>query len=452
MFKDFRGYLDYLEKQDKLLRVQKEVDTRFEIAAGIRKISDNDGPALLFENIREYPDWRVAGGVYATQKLIALALGLPIDADEESMVKHYLDCFEKRVKPKPVASGPVKEVIIKGDDIDLTKLPVPIFSELDSGHFLTAGVEVSKHPETGIQNVSIARRKILGKDRTAILAQEPQQLGMLVTAAEKKGQGLPVATVIGAEPSFTIASVCRPPLGVDETYIAGAFRGEPVEVVKCETIDVEVPANAEIVIEGVTIPHERAVDGPFGEFPGNYITLIGEPVSNVPVVKVTAITMRKNPIFQVMLTGMPMTENHTLKKWSYTASAYQLINKIADLKALNLTPGGTAHYHIIVAINKKDDLEPKNIIDTLVNAHLGLTYVMVVDDDIDVYDPADVEWAMATRMWADEDIIVIPGVPRAEGVSKFAGSKLGIDATAPLKDRQWYVKAKVPGVEKVDYV
>ena len=158
MFKDFRGYLDYLEKQDKLLRVQKEVDTRFEIAAGIRKISDNDGPALLFENIRDYPDWRVAGGVYATQKLIALALGLPIDADEESMVKRYLDCYEKRVKPKPVAGGPVKEVIIKGDDIDLTKLPVPIFSELDSGHFLTAGVEVSKHPETGIQNVSIARR------------------------------------------------------------------------------------------------------------------------------------------------------------------------------------------------------------------------------------------------------------------------------------------------------
>lgn len=346
----------------------------------------------------------------------------------------------------------MKEVIIKGDDVDLTKLPVPIYSELDAGPYLTAGVEVGKHPGTGIQNVSMHRRLILDKNRTTILARVPQHLGMMITAAENEGKSLPIATVIGVEPAFTIASNSQAPEGIDETYIAGGFRGSPMELVKCETIDVEVPANAELVIEGVTIPHERAIDGPFGEFPGNYITMIGEPRTEAPVIRVTAITMRKEPIFQAMLTGMPVTENHVLKKWAHTAGFYQVISSIADIRAMNLTPGGTVQYHMVVAISKKNDLEPGNIINALLNARHGPTYVVVVDDDINVYDPADVEWALATRMWANEDVVVIPALPTAKGISKFTGVKLGINATAPLKERRWYQKVNVPGVERVDYV
>ena len=209
MINDFREYLKHLEENGKLLRVKKEVDTRFEIAAGIRKTSDIDGPALLFENIKGCPGWRVAGGIYATQKLMALALGLPIGADEQAIIDRYLDYGEKQVKPKLVATGPVKEVIIKGEDIDLTKLPVPIYSELDVGPFLTAGVEIAKHHRTGVQNVSIHRRLILGKNRTGISAPQAQHLGMLITAAEKEGQGLAVATVMGTDPSLVIAASVR---------------------------------------------------------------------------------------------------------------------------------------------------------------------------------------------------------------------------------------------------
>jgi 2,5-furandicarboxylate decarboxylase 1 len=445
VFKDFRDYLNHLEENGKLLRVKKEVNLRFEVAAGIRKISDTDGPALLFENIRDFPGWTVAGGLFGTQKLMALALGLPIDADDEAIVQRYLQCDQKQVKPKLVRTGPVKELIFTGKDVTLTKLPVPIYSELDSGPYLTAGVEIGRDHRTGIQNTSIHRRQIIGKDRTAILARGIQHLGKMIVEAEADGRGLQIATVIGAPPELIIASQAEAPDGVDEASIAGALRGEPLEVVKCETIDVEVPANAEIVIEGVTIPNERFLDGPFGEFPGNYITLLGESQSKVPVIQVTAITMRKNPIFLAMLTGTPMTENHYLKKWALVAAAYRAINGVTDVKAINYTPGGAAGYHLILSISKKEDSEVKKVIDALAKVRHGPKYGVIVDDDINVYDPVDVEWALATRMKADKDIIILHGVPPAPG-------RVFIDATAPLKDKKWYQKVRVPGADKVDYL
>jgi UbiD family decarboxylase len=450
MCKDFRGHLEFLEENGKLLKVRKEVDIRFDIAAGTRKISDTDGPALLFENVMGFPEWRVASGVFATQKLVALALGLPADTSEQTIINRYLECDQKRIKPRLVTKGPVKEVIIKGDEVDLTKLPIPIYSELDAGPYLTAGVEVSKHPRTGIQNVSIHRRLILDKNRTTILAFPPQHLGQMIEAAEKEGYGLPIATVIGVEPAVALASCVRAPEGVDETEIAGAIQGAPVEVVNCETIDVTVPAHAEIVIEGVVLPNERALCGPFGEFPGNYITMTGSLQREAPVIKVTAITMRKKPIFQGMLTGVPVTENHTLKKWSNAASTYRFISEFANVRALNFTPGGACHYHLVVAINKKDDQEPKRIIDSLLHARYTPSLVIVVDDDINVYDPVEVEWALATRMNPAKDI-TITSVDISQQDARSI-SRWGIDATVSGKEKQYYKKIKVPGIEKVDYV
>ena len=447
MFKDLRGFLDYLEGKGKLLRVQKEVDVRFEIAAGIRKASDTEGPALFFENIKGFPGWKIAGGVFATQQHLALALGLPAEADEESILKRYLEWDEKQIAPKLVGMGPVKEVIVKGEDVDLTKLPIPIYSGLDAGPYLAAGVEIAKDPATGIQNASMHRRMILDKNRTSILAKEHQHLGRMLATAEEKGRGLGIATVVGAPPALAIASQIEAPFGVDETCIAGALRGEPLEMVKCETIDVDVPADAEIVIEGISLPQERALDGPFGEFQGNYITLVGETRTETPVIKVTAITMRRNPIAQAMLTGFPfpMTENHLLKKWAQAAAAYREAGKFADVKAVNVPIGGTGQLHLVVAIDKKSDEEAKNLLKTLLGTLRRPRHVVIVDGDINVYDHMAIEWAIATRVQADKDIIIIP-----PGPSPFA--KWGIDATMPLEDRKWYERIKVPGVEQVDYI
>jgi 2,5-furandicarboxylate decarboxylase 1 len=261
---------------------------------------------------------------------------------------------------------------------------------------------------------------------------------------------LPIATVIGVEPAFTLASCIGAPEGVDETEIAGAIQRTPIEMIKCETIDVTVPANAEIIIEGITVPDERVPCGPFGEFSGNYITLFGALTREVHVIEVTAITMRKDPIFQAMLSGMPITENHTLKNWSYAATEYRVINKLADVKALNLTPGGCYFYHLVVAINKRDDEEPKKIIESLLFARHGPTLVIVVDDDINIYDPFEVEWAIATRVSPTRDITIFPGVINQQGTR--GPGKWGIDATVPCNEKEFYEKIRIPGMENVDYI
>lgn len=465
MIRDLRGWLDHLEQQKMLVRVKKEVATEHEIAAGIRKTSDINGPALLFENIKGYPGWRMSAGVFATRKLMALALGVP--EDEDRMFRRYREFDQKRIKPKLVDTGPVKEIVIKGDDIDLTRLPFCTYCEKDGAPYLTAGVEIAKHPETGLQNASIHRRVLISKNELGLSAPPVHHLGMIIAAAEARGEGVGVATVLGAHPALTIASQVRAPMGVDEIEIAGAIIGEPMDVVRCETIDVEVPAHAEVVIEGVTVPGITAPDGPFGEYPGNYISLdnftasSGSPVARTAVVKVTAITMRENPIFGAMLTGMPMTENHILKKWSMANAIYRQACTVSlydeDIVGVNLTAGGNACSHAVISIRKRTEAMPRDLIYTLLATRFLTNLVTVVDDDIDIYDAEHVEWAVMSRVRPDKDIIILPSVPAPIGSSAppVHMYKWGIDATKPIlkdQDKWWYDRSVPPGVDKVDYI
>jgi 2,5-furandicarboxylate decarboxylase 1 len=456
MYKDFRGFLNCLEENGLLVRVNKEVATEHEIAAGLRKICDTEGPALLFENVKGFPNWRVAGGVFATRKHIALALGLPIDADSMTITRRYLEFDRIGIKPKMVATGPCKEIIIKGDDIDLTKLPVPIYSILDSGRFISAGVEITKLAATGGKNVSIHRRKILSKNTTGLLVNIVQHLERIIVAGEKDGKGQGIATAVGADPEISIASQIKASYGVNEIEIAGALRGEPIEMVKCETIDCEVPASAEIIIEGVTLPGERINDGPFGEWPGNYMTMTGSLNASARIVKITAITMRKDAIFQAMITGYPTTENHALRQWAVATEVLHKLSDITETIAINPAPDG-AGAHVIVSIRKTSDIDPRNVIFTLLGARSLIRRVTVVDEDIDVFNPMEVEWAVSTRMWGDRDIYVVPPVYKGSEwltLRQRAFTKWGLDATMPVapEERKWYQAISVPGVENVDYV
>jgi 2,5-furandicarboxylate decarboxylase 1 len=195
------------------------------------------------------------------------------------------------------------------------------------------------------------------------------------------------------------------------------------------------------------MPKETALDGPFGEFQGNYATLVGEPRTKTPVIKVTAITMRKDALFQATLTGwpMPLTENHVLKWWVHTIATYREASKIAEVKAVNLPPGG-ATFHQVIAIKKKNDEEPKKLINMIRDTLRRPRHIVIVDEDINVYDPADVEWAIATRVQAHEDIIIFPPGPKNQY------PKWGIDATMPLEGRKWFHRIEIPGMEKVDYI
>jgi 2,5-furandicarboxylate decarboxylase 1 len=447
--KDFRGYLDYLDENGKLLRVQQGVDVKHEIAAGIRKVADNDGPALLFENVKGHPGWRVAGGLYATKQLMALAL--ETEPDERRLLQRYLDCDEKRVKPKLVSAGPVKEIILKGDEVDLSALPIPTYSEKDVGPYLIPTADIARHPDTGIQNVTIDRRMVLSRNRTALDAAPAKHMGMIVAAGEKRGEGVGVAAVIGAPPELAIASQFRMPLGVDETEIAGAIRGEPIEIVKCETIEVDVPAHAEIVIEGVTMPGERVVDGPFGDYRGMYAWSDGSVGGSCLVVEITAITMRENPIFQAVGCGMPRTEDHYLEKWALTAAAYRVLCGLAPspdyIAGLSFSQAATPHC-LVVSIRKWHERAGLDVIYTLLSHYLTLKCVIVVDDDIDVYEPSDVEWAWVTRVEPNKDVVLL----RGDSHSGMDTYRWGMDATVPLSNREWYAKAVPPGVDKVSFV
>jgi UbiD family decarboxylase len=448
MFKDLRGYLSHLEEQRQLLRVKEEVDVRHDIAAGIRKTSDVEGPALLFENVKGFPGWRVLGGLFATRKLVALGLGVP----QERMLERYLTLEDKRIPPEMVSTAPVKEIKWTGAEIDLGKLPIVTHASKDCGPYVTIGVQVGKDPETGIRNLSIHRMLVLGKDKLSLWAPADHHLGRMILKAEEKTRGLEVATAIGVEPSLVVGSQAKVPYGIDEYHVAGGLRGAPVELTRCETIDVEVPAAAEIVIEGVTIPGERVADGPYGEYPGCY-----SEAKQAAALKVTAITMRKNPIYQTALTGMPVTENHTLIEYGNAAVVYREVKKIVpEVRGVNMTPGGTFRHHVVVSIKKRAENEGRNVILALLSLGIGLKQVIVVDHDIDPFDPLQVDWAMATRFQADKDAIIVPRIacstldPSCPENRVTAG--MGIDATAPMKERWRFEKVEIPGVEKVKYV
>src|ERR1051325_8481502 len=448
MFEDLRGFLSFLEEQRQLLRVKEEVDVKYEVAAGRRKTSGIEGPALLFENIKAYPGWRVLGGLFATRKLVALGLGV----SQDQMLERYLTLEDHRIAPEIVSSAPCKEIRWTGNQIDLSKLPIVTHASKDCGPYVTIGVQIGKDPDTGIRNLSIHRMLVLGKDRLSLWAPADHHLGRMILMAEERKKGLEVATAIGVEPAIVIGSQAKVPFGIDEFPVAGGLRGAAVQLTKCETIDVEVPASAEVVIEGVTVPGERVADGPYGEYPGCY-----SEAKKAPVLKVTAITMRKNPIYQTALTGMPVTENHTLIEYANAAVIYREAMKIVpEVRDVYVTPGGTFRHHVVVSIKKRHDDEARNLILALLALGIGLKQVTVVDDDIDIRDPTEVEWALSTRMQPDRDLIVIPrlacstldpSVPKPRSTAGW-----GIDATVPVADRSKYEKVLIPGVEKIKYI
>src|ERR671919_1868044 len=244
MFEDLRGFLTHLESQKQLVRVKDAVDVKYEIAAGVRKTSDIEGPALLFENIKGYPGWRVLGGLFATRKLVALGLGVV----QEQMLERYLTLEDKRVPPEIISSGPCKEIKWTGDQVDLSKLPIVTHASKDCGAYVTIGVQVGKHPDTGIRNLSIHRMLVLGKDRLSLWAPADHHLGRMILMAEERKRGLEVASAIGVDPAIVVGSQARVPFGIDEFHVAGGLRGAAVKLNKGENIHVGGPASCEIVL------------------------------------------------------------------------------------------------------------------------------------------------------------------------------------------------------------
>jgi UbiD family decarboxylase len=367
-----------------------------------------------------------------------------LETSSEDYVHKFQNALDHLLPPKLVSSAPCKDVIYTGEDVDLTRLPIPIFSEKDPAPFITLGLSISRDPKSGGKNTSIYRLQLKGRNRLGIMA---QHLVRQLVEAESLGKGLPIAIAIGTDPVIPLATQWMAPYGTDEMTLAGALRGEPVEVVKAETIDLEVPATAEIVIEGNVLPNIREEEGPFGEVSGYYT-----PANPKPLIEVSAITHRKNPIFQAALTGMPTTENHILKQLPLEATFYWMLKKeFPGVTAVHFPAAGTVGMISVIAMKQAYECEARNVIATMFGSRRN-KITIVVDHDVDIYDMEKVLWAIATRTQADEDIVIFPRLVATAmdpSVRKFrVGSSLGIDATKPF-GQQFPEMVTVPGAERV---
>jgi len=449
-YQDLRQFIDVLEKEGELLRVPMEVDWKYEISGWIRKSVDMrpKGPALLFENIKGYPPgMRLFSAGVASYPRFALALGLPKETPPKETINFYRERIKRPIPPKMVRTGPVKENVLKGEEIDLFKFPVPWWTPRDGGRYIGTWHGVAtKNLETRVPNMGMYRVMIHDKQHCGVGFLPFTQMGYHYSQWERKNKPMEMAVVIGGEEIIPMVAATGFPPEVDEMTMAGALRGEPVELIKCETVDLEVPANAEIVLEGFLLPRERKPEGPFGEHTGYH----GGPVRMRPVFKVTAILHRNNPVFRGCLLGKPTTEDHTLYDVIYSAAALEMFDKHGPegVTAVHCPPEGDSISSMVIAMKPHYIGHSRNVGRTLISSSVGkyMKYVVVVDDDIDPFDLGQVWWAIVTRTQGSRDIEVLrygttsrsdPSVPRNQ--PEFT-DKVIIDATKKLDypyDRVW---------------
>jgi 2,5-furandicarboxylate decarboxylase 1 len=453
-FTDLRAWLDHLAKSGRLVATKKNVNLKHELAAIAKKLDGKSG--VLFPNPGGH-NIPVVSGFMSSRGWIAEAMGVP----ESELLDAYKQAAENPLRCNIVKNAPCQEVIHKEFDVR-ELLPVPTHSEHDSGPYITAGLVIAKNPKTGVQNVSINRIQVNSKDRMAVLIL-PRHLHAFQQAAEEMNQSLPVAVVIGVDPLTLLASQAIAPIDYDELEIAGALHGTPLDVVACTTNSVLVPANAEIVIEGHIPPKIREIEGPFGEYPKYY-----SAQEKRQVIVVDAVTHRKNPIFHTIV---PAELEHLLLgsiPREATILSY-LRRSFANVLNVHLSLGGVGRYHLYVQIKKTHEGLPKNIISAAFSSHYDVKHVVVVDEDVDVHDPSQVEWAIATRFQAKRGLVVIHdaqgsvldpsttvGLPiDSEGVIPLhyqgMSSKVGFDATKPMVyEGHVFTKVKIPGEDSVD--
>lgn len=417
-YSDLRAFLADLG--DDLRYVRDEFDPRFEIAAVLRSLPAG-APAVLFDNIRGYPGTRVAGNLIASRSRLARALG----TTEERLAQTWLQRKEHGVPPV-VATGavPVKEVVHRAPDDLLSLLPILTHHEKDAAPFITTGVVLCTDPETGRRGMGIHRMMVKGGRRLGILLANPP-LPQFLARAEAAGRPLDVAIALGLEPATLLSSVVKVgPLVPDKMAIAGALRGEPVELVRAETVDVEVPARAEIVIEGRVLPGLREAEGPFGENTGYYFSNLS------PVVEVTAVTHRRDFIYPALC---PWTADvdALLSLAAGTELLGQLRTQMAGIADLDLTTG-TCGFTAVIALAKAKPTEVRRLIHLVFGMDKRVKLVTVVDDDVDIRDSREVAWALATRFQPERDTVILSGMegyvidPSCGGGT---GSRMGMDAT-----------------------
>ena len=420
-YTDFRAYLDDLGSD--LIRVDAPLDPRFEVAALLAELQAS-GRAVLCENLKGRPGARIAGNLLASRRLAARALG----TTEQGLVDTYMDRSARRLPPVAASEAPVHEVVHRQPADVGALLPLVTHYEKDAAPFLTCGVVLARDPATGQRGMGIHRMMYKGKSgdgrRFGIFLANPP-LSAFLANAEASGRPLEVAVALGVDPAMLLAAVVKTgPQGPDKMEIAGGLRGAPVALVRALTVDLEVPARAEVVIEGHVLPGLREEEGPFGENTGSYFSNLS------PVFEASAVTHRKDFIFPALV---PWTADvDTLLSLAGGAELLgQLKGLLRGVVDLELTPG-TCSFAAVIAVRDCPKTEVRRLIHLALGLDRRLKSVTVVDDDIDIRNPREVAWALATRCQPARDSVILGGL---EGyvidpsAAAGGGSKIGYDAT-----------------------
>jgi 2,5-furandicarboxylate decarboxylase 1 len=433
-----RSFLEEMEKSREIVHVKDEVSPRFEVSS-IMKAFDG-GPILLFDKVEGYPK-KIVANVCGTRNRLCSALNV----SPENLYQKLTNAWRFPVQPKIVKDGPVKEVVEKPR---LSKIPFLTHFEKDAGPYITSAIVSARSPDGKIENVSIHRLLVLDDTHLAIRL-VPRHLYKLWETAKQEKRGLDVAIAIGLHPAVSLAASSPAPFGVSEFGIANALLEGKMHLIKCENVDAYGPADAEIIIEGTISNEKEILEGPLVDITGTY-----DIQRSQPIVEATSVMHRKDYLYQALLPSG--TEHKLLMGLPHETAIWEAVTKVVPtVKAVNLSKGGCGWLHAIISIEKQRDGDGKNALMAAFAAHPSLKHAVVVDTDIDVLNPEEVEWAVATRFQADEDLIIIskargstldPSADQETGIT----TKLGMDATRPLtKPKEKFEQAKIPTDKRI---
>jgi 4-hydroxy-3-polyprenylbenzoate decarboxylase len=446
---DIHEFVRELEKKGELKRVKTEVDSNLEIAEILRREMYSKGPAVLFENVKNY-NMPVLGNAFGSMKRLEIGLEMVdfteigqriVDMTKMDIPSGFLNKIKKLPElskmaesfPKLENSGPVTEITSNSASFD--DMPILKSWPNDAGRFITLGLVATKHPETGVRNLGVYRMQILDSTHALMHWQKHKRGAHHGDISKERGEKIPTAIIIGSEPATVFSSIAPVPEGLDKYLFAGITRKKGIKTVKCKTIDLEVPANAEIVLEGYVDPHDIRDEGPFGDHTGYYT-----PVEPYPTFTLTGIMRRKNPIYVTTVVGKPILEDAYIGK-VIEQSFLPLIRMFhPEVVDFSMPAAGWFQGFAIISIKKRYPGQAKKVMMGLWGmGQLALTKMfVVVDEDINVHDINDVIWAITTRADAARDTIIINNTPTdtLDPASPIVnlGSKLGIDATQKTRE------------------
>lgn len=472
VFRDIREWIAGLEAAGDLKRIQEPLSPDLEITEVSDRAIKAEGPALLFENPAGY-DMPVLMNAFGSFERMCQVLNVDslddagqdiLDFIEAEMPKGLIQKLKMLPKvkrladifPKTVSRAPCQQVVLKGDDVDLTKLPVLKCWPDDGGPFITLPVVITKDPNTGIRNVGMYRMQVYDRNTTGMHWHAHKDSAQHYRQAERRSERLPVSVAIGPDPITTFAATAPLPEGIDELLFAGFMRRKPVEVVRCKTNDLEVPAESQIVLEGYVDPGERRIEGPFGDHTGYYSL-----ADDYPVFHVECMTMRKDPIYPATIVGKPPMEDCFMAKATERIFMPLIKKTLPEIVDMNLPLEGVFHNLAFISIDKRYPGHARKVMHALwgLGQMMFTKFFIICDSEVDVQDTSQVLWRLGNNVDPRRDTVVVDGpvdaLDHAAPLARY-GSKMGIDATRKWPEegftRDWpeVIEMNREVIEKID--